>query len=375
MNETVMDNPKQLGTSHDEVLFSKVIDYMRFPLIVGVIFIHNYRMADNMEGVESFTSTNLPIYYYVSNLFSNTLASIAVPLFFFISGYLFFYKVNSFSSTTYLYKLKKRFRTLLVPYIFWNLLLYVVISLASLHPKTAPFVSEYDYNIFEAFVGKLNSAGAATYPLVYQLWFIRDLIVCVIISPLIYFVITKLRYFGVILLGLGWFLGYSIPFIGGKVISMVALFFFTFGSWLSYHKNNMIALLKNLKWVALSYPVIMIIDLLTKPEVYNRYIHQFGIVVGIIGCFLLVALLIEKFDLKPVPFLSSASFFIFAVHDPWILWVLRKVMFSVFNPHSDITVTILYFAVVLVVVLVALAVYWILKKLMPSFASIISGGR
>lgn len=60
------------------------------------------------------------------------------------------------------------FWTLLVPYIFWNLLLYVVISLASLHPKTASFVSEYDYNIFETFIGKQNSTGAATYP-----WFIN----------------------------------------------------------------------------------------------------------------------------------------------------------------------------------------------------------
>lgn len=369
-----MDINKQEEKSK-EVLLSKTIDYLRFPMIVGVIFIHNYRMADNMEGIESFTVTDLPVYYYISNLFSNTLASISVPLFFFISGFLFFFKVDSFSHSIYLYKLRKRFKTLLVPYIFWNLLLYVALALVSLYPKASAIVEGYDYNIIEVFIGKLNSAGTQTYPLVYQLWFIRDLIVCVIISPLIYFLVTKLRHFGILLLGLGWFLGYSVPVIGGRGFSMVALFFFSLGAWFSCEKINIITLAWNLKWVALSYPLIMVADLLTKSETYNCYVNRLGIVIGIIGCFLLTAYLIERYDLKPVPFLSSASFFIFAVHDPWVLWTLRKVMFVVFNPSSDITVTVLYFAVVFVVVLVAIALYWLLKWLMPSFTSLITGSR
>ena len=348
---------------------------MRFPMIVGVIFIHNYRMADNMDGIESFTAENLPIYYYVSNLFSNTLASIAVPLFFFISGFLFFFKIERFSKTIYLNKLKKRFRTLLIPYVFWNLLLYGAVALLSLYPKTRGFVEGYDYNIFETLVGKLNEAGTGTYPLVYQLWFIRDLIVCVVISPLIYLLVTRMSYFGIILLGVGWMLGYSIPYIGNRGLNIVALFFFSMGAWFSCRRVDVVTLVKELKVLVLFYPVIVAADLLTKLETYNGYINKIGILIGIVSCFLLVVYLIERYDLKAVPLLSSASFFIFAVHDPWILWTLRKVSFVIFHPKSDISVTLVYFALIFVVVMVSVGIYWILRRLMPSFTSLITGGR
>lgn len=368
------ENTKQ-DRKVDASLMSRAIDFLRFPLIVGVIFIHNYRMGDNMDGIDSFTAENLPVYYYVSNLFSNTLASIAVPLFFFISGYLFFFKVQSFTKSLYLDKLRKRFKTLLIPYIFWNLLLYGAVALAGMHPMTKTLVSDYDYSLFEAFIGKPNAAETATYPLVYQLWFIRDLIVCVIISPLIYLIVTRMRYFGILLLGVGWFLGCSIPFIGVWGLSMVALFYFSIGAWFSCRRIDVIELVKDLKWVGILFPVVVVLDLLTKTEAYNSYIHRLEIVMGIIACFLLVTYLIEHYDLKAVPFLSSASFFIFAVHDPWILWMLRKSMFVVFQPTSDIAVTLLYFAVIFVVVMVAIGIYWILKRVMPGFTSLITGSR
>ena len=52
--------------------------------------------------------------------FVEGIARIGVPLFFFISGFLFFY-YDDFSKNVYLGKIKKRFKSLVVPYIFWNL--------------------------------------------------------------------------------------------------------------------------------------------------------------------------------------------------------------------------------------------------------------
>ena len=46
---------------------------------------------------------------------------VAVPVFFIISGYFFFYQTKVFGKETYFKKLKKRIRTLLIPYFLWNL--------------------------------------------------------------------------------------------------------------------------------------------------------------------------------------------------------------------------------------------------------------
>lgn len=85
-------------------LQSRTIDFLRFPLIVGVVFIHSY-LSDER-------GTHLGgLYYYVSDFFSQVLARIAVPLFFYFSG-LLYYKDN-FTLTIYKRKIRSRVRSLL----------------------------------------------------------------------------------------------------------------------------------------------------------------------------------------------------------------------------------------------------------------------
>lgn len=69
-------------------LKSQIIDFLRFPLIVGVVFIHGALTTPNTElGNDVYI---FPIFYYCSQFMSNILGRLAVPLFFLISGFLFF---------------------------------------------------------------------------------------------------------------------------------------------------------------------------------------------------------------------------------------------------------------------------------------------
>lgn len=359
----------------NDVLLSKVIEYLRFPLIVGVVFIHNYSAAITVGGVEIGATDDLPVFYYVSNLFSQVLARVAVPLFFFISGFLFFYKIETFNTTVWLSKLNKRFKTLLIPYLFWNLLVVGLYFLINHLPYVNQFFAGKEHNMFDVLIGAVDDKGTMTYPLAYQFWFIRDLIVCVVLSPLLYWIVTKTHHIGVILLGIGWFVGYKIPYIGMRGFSTTALFFFSLGAWFSCYRKDLIAIVRNLKYIAVIYPALAIADLLTKEQPYNDYIHNAGILAGIEFCFLLVAYLIENNRIKTVPLLSSASFFIFAIHEPWLLSQLKKIVFMTVHPKSDFVVTLLYFAVVIFVVAIAVGLYYIIKRLMPSFTALITGGR
>lgn len=104
----------------DELL-SKTISYLRFPLTVGVVFIH-FDLSTGLDiGGMTYGMNNPDWYFFIINMISGTLATIGVPLFFLISGFLFFYR-KDFSCEVYRQKLQSRFMTLFVPYTLWNLI-------------------------------------------------------------------------------------------------------------------------------------------------------------------------------------------------------------------------------------------------------------
>ena len=84
---------------------SDVIDISRFVMCCYVVLIHNYSA---IEGAST--------YNVIGRLFSQILPSVGVPAFFFISGFLFFNK-QYLDWDIYKYKIKRRFFSLLLPYI------------------------------------------------------------------------------------------------------------------------------------------------------------------------------------------------------------------------------------------------------------------
>lgn len=63
---------------------------LRFPLIVGVVFLHTYGTKANLSnGVVEAANTGYWV-DFCQNLVSQGIARTAVPLFFLLSGYFFF---------------------------------------------------------------------------------------------------------------------------------------------------------------------------------------------------------------------------------------------------------------------------------------------
>lgn len=236
-------------------------------------------------------------------------------------------------------------------------------------------IENVNLNFFDILIGSYNPISDFAYPIAYQFWFIRDLIVCVIFSPILFLLISKIKVIWICFAGLGWLLGMRIPIIGIYGFSIDSIFFFSLGAYISIYKIDLIALFKDMKLLAFLYPVIAITDLLSMNESYNAYIHNIGILCGIVFIFLLVADLLEKNTIRPVPFLTSASFFIFAIHDPWLLRQLRKLFYRFINPQTDMGMCVSYFMLVLAVVFISLIIYKILINITPKFISVITGSR
>lgn len=98
---------------------SEVIEWLRFILAVLVVFMHapiigidNYSENINSGGV-------IPV---LMILIKRGIGSVAVPTFFFISGYLFYVKLQDWDWDVFGQKIKKRIRTVLFPYLLWNIL-------------------------------------------------------------------------------------------------------------------------------------------------------------------------------------------------------------------------------------------------------------
>ena len=86
----------------------QVISFLRFPLIVAVVFIHSNSGNVVFNGLLATTNINFFVYEEVRYYISEIVARIAVPTFYFISGFLFWEKTDCFNIGVYMKKLKKR---------------------------------------------------------------------------------------------------------------------------------------------------------------------------------------------------------------------------------------------------------------------------
>ena len=113
-------------------LQSQTIMWLRFPLALLVLLIHvNPQNQEIFTPIQSINISNLTIanIYSIIGRTGFYFSQVAVPFFFFTSGYFFFYKVKQWNIQCYKKKIEKRLKTLLAPYLLWNFLALCLIIL------------------------------------------------------------------------------------------------------------------------------------------------------------------------------------------------------------------------------------------------------
>ncbi len=117
---------------------------------------------------------------YCFDWFLRTFATIAVPLFFIISGALFY---RDYTQQKYLKKLKNRLFTLVIPFLLWN-----VINMIIQFILTSPFVLKLTGSQMEAPEPTLINILKGLFLREYngQMWFVQTLIIFCIFAPVIY---------------------------------------------------------------------------------------------------------------------------------------------------------------------------------------------
>lgn len=207
------------------------MDNLRPILIFFVLLIHSRIGAVGEE---------FSIYWNIREFVSYILSGI-VPCFFFISGFLYFYNIQDLSVNTYCTKNWRRVKSLLIPYLIWNAI--VVICFASAHLFMGDRINPDFYNVLEYSPAQLlhcfwDCDGGM--PINVPLWFLRDLFLFCLFSPIIWLVVkygTKYVWILLILVSL---------------IYSLNILYFSMGAYFSINKIDIIAWIERYwKWCLL----------------------------------------------------------------------------------------------------------------------------
>lgn len=139
-----------------------------------------------------FTSSS-QIDITVMNFFSS-LAGIAMSYFFLITSYLFF---RNFSFDNYQEKLKKRFHSIVIPYLIWNviaLILQIIKSPSIILNNTAGGVILQNFVYIRWLGGSVVNS---------PLWYLFRIMEYILLAPLFYIICHNNRkYFGIVIIGI-----------------------------------------------------------------------------------------------------------------------------------------------------------------------------
>lgn len=309
---------------------------------------------------------------YPITYISRVIFSPSVPLFFAISGYLFFV-TGSLTKEQYKLKLKKRFYTLLIPYLVWNLL-YLLLPIGTM------LILGREHSVIDLLQSIWSSPGV-TIPADPPLWFVRDLIVCVVFSPVLFWIIKSkvtgtIIYLCIISLWLiepNWL---NLP----PGISYISLVFFAAGGYIGVYQIDLEGIINKFWRAFISiFFILSLFNLFTTNYVpdSNRVVvdnipilNKIGYTIGCIA-YLSISMrsnsYLSKYDMV-------GSFVVFAAH--WeILGITSKVV-AHFCPSeiSQFTAFCIYIIYIGVSFIGALLLNKIISR-SQLFTKLLTGGR
>ena len=330
-------------------LYSQALNLLRFPLAIIIVIDHTFLNTHVVSRVIGQLD-NWGIFLAVRSFIRSFLLGQSVPIYFFIAGYVFFLNIK-LTGDIYLRKMSNRFKSLVIPYILWNMLAIVVAILSHyiqvyIGKEVGEINLSFDsiakcfWNYDGSIIGK--PCDPSGYPIDGPLWFVRNLIVIAFITPVINWCYKSTGWLLPLVSGVAWFIDVD---LGNPMLSSIVtgIFFFSWGGYISINQKNVLNEFIRLRVsCALCYIVsgmILVAIYLSfpLPEVIVKqvgYIKNVTIITGFFCAFNIALSLIKNFHLKPSELLSKASFFVYAAH-VIVLGYVFNAMTIVFPPVSE----------------------------------------
>lgn len=351
---------RQLGTD------SKVISFMRFPLVVLMLFIHS-----NFNGINS-TWDSLTYTPRIID-FVEPILGIVCPFYFFISGYLFFHE-GVLTRQIYTRKLRTRARTLLVPYLLWNTIF--LIGLLAVETLThaivlvdKPVAQMSAADILRCYydISPINAGTGIHAPVDIPLWFVRDLMVLVVASPAVYYFVKAFSRLHVyvqacLLLPLVYVMDQS-----GWWPSMLATsaVFFTAGAYFTINRINIGTLFRRM-------------DVAFLMSIVVAFYYGYNDAAYLMMIFLAFSWLDKKADAGRLPsfgWIANSGFFIYAYHTMLLGVVFYAIKRGLIPVTGELSALACFVLTPVLLAIVGIALYFLMSRFLPRLTALLTGGR
>ncbi len=295
---------------------------------------------------------------YFQRVLGGEIGCISVPLFLIISGYLFFKESpNYLRREDYLRKWKSRVRSLLLPYLLWNLIAYIVYVVQKGFSWADFFHSFWIIDI----EGRTGSS-----PMDGPLWYVRNLVIMVAISPFISLMLKYTKGYLLALMAVLWIFQVS---VFSKGIG-IAFFFFSLGGFLRMQRIS-VEKLRFGSMILVCYVLYLLVLICFGYDGIIAF-NKLGLLLGIYSALFLASVVAKsrKDDGSDTyKFLAESSFFIYCCHDI----ILPFVKDAFCNEIS--TSAFLYLTVIVVDIILCLVMFYLLNRFLPNVAKVLIGGR
>lgn len=330
---------------------SRTFDWLRFPLALLVVYLH---IAPNLNVIQSAYGTSSPYFWSVNII--NNIANLAVPSFFFMSGYLMAFNMTSFTFDGYFKKLKRRALTLLVPYLIWNLLclgyMGITRQIAEFPGWSAVFIE----------------------PLNFPLWFIRNLIVLNLLYPIIWILARYLKwpfFIAIVLVYLLMPIAQNAVYIHPYTLTSFVYFYIgVYGgiNRITFNHTSKASILGITALTLISFTLVVLTPILLNVP----YVNNFYLLCGTITLLLLTYKLIEIYNIRPIPLLAAASAFIYFSHKLGPTYISKQIVGSLL-PGGEVSEIIVFIISPIIASLICVGMYYLLCKFHPSILRILIG--
>jgi succinoglycan biosynthesis protein ExoH len=355
---------------------SQVINFSRISLIVGLVFLH-YESYPNsrISPFQGMDTEHFQVATFVNSFVLFFFFSV-VPLLSMVSGWLFFSFTDN-ARNQLLSRMGKRFKSLYIPLVLWNMLYLAILWSVFAADSHSPILE--DINVDFETAGPLayfNAVfGVTHHPIGFQFWFVRDLFVTALISPLLWVMLTRAPLIGATALGLVWLSGFDLwIFFRTDVV-----FFFYLGGFLRLYKLPLEIAGRAAVWLLVAY--VLLVALRTAApyfmdpdsgylDVATRAMRLVG-VMACWGIFQRVAL--TPFGAVVARF-GGFAFFLHAAHFPLLAFI--KILLWRLVPVENQYWMLAHYAVsVLITVAIGVSVGMALARLLPKQFAFLNGGR
>lgn len=352
------------------------ISYLRLVLVLALVFLHYGGLyGSDYSPYRGYQGQELPV---ASILISFVLyiGFTAVPAMSAMSGFLFFRGATRNLPPDFVRKWRGRAVTLVLPFLLWSA---GFAALAYAVHLLEPSMFRSDFSTEDrSTIRMLADAilGVTRTPVAFQLWFVRDLIVTIAVSPVIWLLMGRVPRITIAVLVVLWVADHDLWIFQRLDVPL----FFAFGAACAMHGWRP-DLPK--RWILPVFALFLAVAMgrTVAPYFVGRAAGlDFDIataamrVLGALAVWNAASLALEGAFAAWVQRNSYMAFYIHAAHYPPILFI-KIILASFINTQSELGQIALYFVTVGVVIALLIASAHVMQRWLPGLFKVLSGGR